>query len=54
MSDRNVKFPLLSKPRPWAAIRVGATSDARWNGVPKNVKTVDRNAVRVAQLKARG
>lgn len=44
-----------NKPRPMSAVFVGSRpgSDARWRGVPKRTKIIDRARVHEMQLKAR-
>jgi hypothetical protein len=46
-------YPLLHEPRPWATIRVGATSDARWRNVHPRVFQANMLRVHEVQQRAR-
>jgi hypothetical protein len=38
---REIKFPKLYEPRPWACLGDQPGSDARWRNVPEGVDTID-------------
>jgi hypothetical protein len=45
-------YPHLHPPRPMPKV-VGAADDARWRGVPKSVKRIDRLDVLEMQIRSR-
>lgn len=47
------EYPLLHAPRPWSAIRVGATDDARWRDIPKSTWVINMVRAQEMQQKAR-